>query len=70
MLDNAKKALRRVSLDKREFNAETFVIDEANLPEAKEFIREFKSKFVRTFEEKEGNQAYQLQIQFFPLTCT
>lgn len=68
MLDNAKKALREVSLNKREFNAETFVINEANIPEAKEFIRDFKAKFVRNFEEREGNQTYQLQIQFFPLT--
>lgn len=68
MLDNAKKALRAVPVHKREYNAETFVIDEANIPEAKEFIREFKAKFVRTFEEKEGNQTYQLQVQFFPLT--
>jgi uncharacterized protein (TIGR02147 family) len=68
MLDNAKVAIRSTPLEKREFNAETFVIDEKNLPEAKEFIREFKSKFVRNFEEKEGNQVYQLQIQFFPLT--
>jgi uncharacterized protein (TIGR02147 family) len=68
MLDNAKKALRLVAIEKREYNAETFVIDEKNLPEAKEFIRDFKSKFVRNFEEKEGSQVYQLQIQFFPLT--
>ena len=68
MLDNAKLALRSVPLHKREFNAETFVIDINKLPEAKEFIREFKSKFTRIFEESEGKQAYQFQVQFFPLT--
>lgn len=68
MLDKAKLALRAVPLHEREFTAETFVIDESKLPEAKEFIREFKKRFVRTFEEKEGKQVYQLQVQFFPLT--
>jgi uncharacterized protein (TIGR02147 family) len=68
MLDNAKSALRKVSVEEREFSSETFTIDANKLPEAKEFLREFKSKFVRIFEEQSGSETYQFQMQFFPLT--
>jgi uncharacterized protein (TIGR02147 family) len=68
MLDNAKTSLRKVAVEKREFTAETFTISADRLPEAKEFIRDFKAKFVRLFEEQTGDQTYQFQAQFFPLT--
>lgn len=68
MLDNAKSALRKVSVEEREFTAEMMTIDKNKLPEIKEFIREFKAKFVRVFEEQKGSETYQFQVQFFPLT--
>lgn len=68
MLENAKSALRKVSVEEREFTAEMMTIDKNKLPEIKEFIREFKAKFVRVFEEQKGSEAYQFQVQFFPLT--
>lgn len=35
---------------------------------AKEMIREFKNKFEKIMEEEDGDQVYQIQVQFFPLT--
>lgn len=68
MLENAKGALQKVHVEKREFTSETMTIDASKIPEAKEFIRDFKARFVRLFEEQKGNETYQFQVQFFPLT--
>lgn len=68
MLDNAKLALRKVDLEKREFTGSSLIVSEENLPQAKKMIRDFRSKFNKTLEEESGNQIYQFQIQFFPLT--
>ena len=68
MLENAKDALQKVHVEKREFTSETITIDASKIPEAKEFIRDFKARFVRLFEEQKGNETYQFQVQFFPLT--
>lgn len=68
MLDNAKLALTTQHILEREFNAETITINQSRIPEAKELIRKFKSDFARMFEEAEGDQTYQMQIQFFSLT--
>ncbi len=68
MLDNAKISLREVNVEMREFTAETLTINTANIPAAKQLIREFKAKFSRLLEEQKGNETYQLQIQFFPIS--
>ncbi len=68
MLDHAKVSLRTVDVELREFTSETLTINTSNIPEAKELIREFKKKFARLLEEQEGNETYQFQMQFFPLT--
>ena len=68
MLDNAKLALKDVDVSLREFSAETLTISTQKIPVAKELIRDFKAKFARLLEEQSGDETYQLQIQFFPLT--
>lgn len=68
MLENAKLAITTQHILEREFNAETITINQSRIPEAKEFIRKFKADFARMFEEAEGDQTYQMQIQFFSLT--
>lgn len=68
MLEHAKASLRKVNVNQREFTAETLTINTSSIPEAKEMIREFKAKFARLFEEYEGDETYQFQIQLFPLT--
>lgn len=68
MIDNSKISLRRDNVEIREFSAQTLTINLSKLPEAKELIRQFKGKFTRLLEETQGDETYQLQIQFFPLT--
>ena len=68
MLENAKISLRLLDVNEREFTSATLVMKINNIREAKEFIREFRKKFSKIFEEEKGDVAYQLQIQLFPLT--
>jgi uncharacterized protein (TIGR02147 family) len=65
---NAAKAVRLFEVDVREFNSSTFLFSQKNIEAAKRAIREFKTQFVRLFEEPSGEQVYQMQIQFFPVT--
>ncbi len=67
-LEIAKQSLREVSVDLREFTSETLTINASNIPACKELIREFRAKFSRLMEEQQGDETYQLQIQFFPFT--
>ena len=68
MLENAKTVLNKQNVCQGDFNSETLAIKEADIPRAKEIIRKFKSEFTRLFETEEGDQVYQLQLQFFSLT--
>lgn len=68
MLEKAKEALLTQHILEREFTAETITINQSQIPEAKELIRKFKADFARLFEEAQGDQTYQMQIQFFSLT--
>jgi uncharacterized protein (TIGR02147 family) len=68
MLENAKSAVRQVEVKEREITGSTLVMRAANLAEAKEMIREFKTRFAQKFEEDAGDSVYQIQIQLFPLT--
>lgn len=67
MLENAKQAVRSVDVAEREFQGESFVMSSANLPKAKQLIREFREKFVKLVEGG-GDRVMQFQIQLFPLT--
>lgn len=67
-LDNAKQAIRQLSVTEREFSASTFTMKRSNLPQAKQLIREFKERFEELLEEDQGDNVFQLQIQFYPLT--
>ncbi|OFZ78906.1 MAG: hypothetical protein A2583_11925 [Bdellovibrionales bacterium RIFOXYD1_FULL_53_11] len=68
MLGNAREALRSQGVQEREFSGSCFAMRSGNVGAAKEMLREFKQKFVRTFEETGGDTVYQVQLQFFPLT--
>jgi uncharacterized protein (TIGR02147 family) len=70
MLDHAKTSLHTVDVELREFSSETLTINKSNISQAKELIRDFKAKFARLLEEQQGDETYQLQVQFFPLTGT
>jgi uncharacterized protein (TIGR02147 family) len=68
MLENAKIALRKIDVEKREFTASVLTMNSNKIAEAKLLIREFKEKFCRLLEEDSANGTFQIQIQFFPLT--
>ena len=68
MISHAKEAVRLIPVGEREITASTFTLKVSNIPRAKEMIRKFKQRFCCLLEEEGGNQTYQINIQFFPLT--
>lgn len=68
MLENAKTALRSLSVEEREFTSTTFVMNSNKIKVAKELIRDFKARFEALLDDDKGDQVYQIQIQLFPLT--
>ena len=68
MISHGKESVRLIPVEEREITASTFTMRSANIPKAKEMIRKFKQKFCRLLEEEGGDQTYQINIQFFPLT--
>lgn len=64
----AKQAVRKYTVNEREFQSSVLVIKEENIKVAKKLIREFRAKFVKLLEETSGDRIYQIQLQFFPLT--
>lgn len=67
MLARAAESQRTVPVHQREITAQCLAIREDRLQEAKELIREFQDRFGTLLETSDGNAAYQLQIQFFPV---
>lgn len=68
MISHGKEAVRFIPVEEREITASTFTMKVSNVQKAKEMIRKFKQKFCRILEEENGEQTYQINIQFFPLT--
>ena len=62
------ESLEEVSVDQRELSTFSFAIDQTRVQEAKEYLRRFRKEFAAHFEATEGDELYQLNIQFFPLT--
>jgi uncharacterized protein (TIGR02147 family) len=54
--------------ENRALHASTLSIQKDKLKEAKKLIRDFQIKFSELVEEVPGDEVYQLNIQFFPLT--
>lgn len=61
-------ASKRVSVHFREMLTSTFVMDLADLPNAKQQMREFLDEFISRYEKKQGDSVFQVQLQLFPLT--
>jgi len=68
MLDNAKLSLRKDTVEMREFTGTSLVLNTQNIGIAKKMIRDFRSHFSKTLEEDVGDEVYQIQVQFFPMT--
>lgn len=68
MIENAKKSIRKVQIEDRSVQSRTLVIKKDQIEAAKKMIQEFSNQFGVEIDSDEGNQVYQLNIQFFPLT--
>jgi uncharacterized protein (TIGR02147 family) len=68
MLEHAKNALKDQEVLEREFIGCCLNINPKKISYAKELIRQFKDKFEKLMEEENGEQMYQLQLQFYALT--
>lgn len=68
MLDQTKKHLVSDQPEEREFQSLTFRCKATDMKEAKEFIRDFKEEFNKRFAKDNGEDVYQLGIQFFSHT--
>ncbi len=64
----AEQTLDEVSVTLRDFSGSTLTVAQADIPELKKMIRDFRKKFMNKAENKPGNQVYKLGIQFFPVT--
>ncbi len=68
ILDLAKESIESVSVDVREVSGGCFAVSNKSLPRAKELIRKFQQDICELLEDKAGDEVYQLEVAFFPLT--
>lgn len=67
MANKAVEAIQQHGINEREFQALHLVFDRAQMPKAKQMIRNFANQFETEFS-NHGNDIYQLNIHFFSLT--
>lgn len=68
VLANATLAIDQQGTQERVLNACTFTIDASKLDEAKDLILKFRADMAKLMEKKDGDETYQLAVQFFKLT--
>ncbi len=68
MLALASESLSETPVEEREILASTFVVQQKDMPRAKELLRNVANELGDSLESKNGDQVYQLQICFFPVT--
>lgn len=64
----ARDCLWKQEPNERIFNSSTMTIDTKKLPEALNLVHEFRSNMERLLEKKNGDDTYQLNIQFVRIT--
>jgi uncharacterized protein (TIGR02147 family) len=68
-LDLAREALFDVAVEMREFSANTFAVNSADVQQLKKELRLMRRRFAKRAEASQSkDMVYRLQIQFFPLT--
>lgn len=68
MMNRAIEALEEESVDHREYFSLTFKFDRKDLPAIKDYIRKFKIRTEKQFENANGCDVFQMNLQFFPHT--
>jgi uncharacterized protein (TIGR02147 family) len=67
-LTKASKALEREETDVEYFSAITMALDESKLPQAREFIKNFRRQLCEFLEMGRRERVYTLAIQLFPIS--
>lgn len=67
-LEKAAVALEEIPIELREFHNLSLVMNLKDLGKAKQAIRDFVEEFNREQERENGEEVFQLNIQFYPLT--
>ena len=68
VLAQAIQAIDEQDIEERFVNSCTMTIDSKRLPEAKELMRRFRTEMAKLMEKSEGDETYQMSMQFFRLT--
>jgi uncharacterized protein (TIGR02147 family) len=64
----AEKALDNIPVELREFNNISVVMNQSDIPKAKKKIRAFIEDFNSEMERNRGEEVFQLNVQFYPLS--
>lgn len=67
-IEIAHQSIRSVPVEKRDLNSTTLNILKKDLDKARLMIRDFQEQFCQSVETLNGEETYQLTIQFFPLS--
>ncbi|MCM0606208.1 MAG: TIGR02147 family protein [Xanthomonadaceae bacterium] len=73
MMERASLAMNDASQDaysKRTITSNTLAISASKVKEAKALVHEFRERFVELVSKGVGDEVYQMNIQFFPLTVS
>jgi len=68
VLRNGFEAIDQQDISERMFNSCAMTIDASKLNDAKDLIRKFREDLSKLMEKSEGDETYQLSVQFFKLT--
>jgi uncharacterized protein (TIGR02147 family) len=66
--DLAKESIEKQSVKEREFQSFSIAIKKTDISLAKEMIRKFRAQFTNALITDEGDEVYQMNLQFFQLT--
>lgn len=66
--DLAHESLYAHSVKERDFSSMLFCFDAALMAEAKKTLARFRKSFEKKYENKNADEVYKLQLQFFPIT--
>jgi uncharacterized protein (TIGR02147 family) len=70
VINNALVAIDHQGVSERVLNSCTLTVDINKFEEAKELINKFRSDMAKLLEKDQGDETYQLSVQFFKLTET
>jgi uncharacterized protein (TIGR02147 family) len=68
MLDNARTSIRKCEVSDRDITGLTVALPHKNIARAKSMIRKFEEDFMSLLGSEPGEDIYQLEVAFFPLT--